>query len=674
MQAQSLVSQHKWILAAALAALPILSVPMHAQDDPPAETGRLSSLSGAVSIQPAGTDDWAEAYPNLPLGPGDRVFTDVNSRTEIQVGQIFIRVGPDSDVSLVEDDQGVISVGVAQGSVHVRCYGLWPGQSFYVNTPSGSAGIEAPGEFRVDVYPGQQAAIFTSDAGDVYAYGAGSYSQYVDNGAALELVGVDPVYPEWLAPAPFDALDQWSEVRDRQIAMAASYRFVSPEIPGAYELDAAGQWTPDSPYGAIWFPYATPAGWAPYHYGHWVDHWPWGWVWVEDEPWGYAPFHYGRWVSFEGRWGWVPGPPSVHPVWSPALVVFAGGVAVGGGSVSAWFPLGPGEPYQPWYPCSREYVDQVNITNITVTNVVHLQTNYVNVNINNVTYVNRSIGVTAVSNADFAAGRPVSQVAVHVTPEQVAHIQVVQRPAPQPNPQAFAAQHPPARPVPVAAARPAVINQAGQMVTAKPGTQPVAPPVRQVAQAPRPLPGRTTVAPPSHAQKVVPPPKTAPATVSVMPSRPEPASQVRTAQPPAQPAQQPYADRGLRQQSQPQAPPRQAQPQPVEREQTEPQPTRTQPVERPAQPAQPQPEQQPPPRPEQQMERPQPTRNEQPQPQRPDEPPTSNMRPEQQPSRPPQTPPAAQPKPPESQKNDNNKQKPAPPKKDDNKKDDNSPK
>jgi len=659
MQDPSLVPLRKWALAAALAVLPLLSVQMRAQDDPPAEAGRLSSLSGAVYIQPAGTEAWGQAYPNLPLGPGDRVFTDVNSRAEIQVGQTFLRVGPSSDVSLVEDDQGVISVAVAQGSVHVRCFGLWPGQSFYVNTPNGSAGIEDSGEFRVDVYPWQQAAIITSDAGDVYAYGAGGFNQYIDNGAALELAGTNPVFPQWLAPAPFDPLDQWSQVRDRQISMAASSRFVSPEIPGAYELDAAGQWNPDSPYGPVWFPNEVPMGWAPYHYGHWVNHWPWGWVWVEDEPWGYAPFHYGRWVSFDGRWGWVPGPPAVHPVWSPALVVFAGGISAGGVGVSAWFPLGPGEAYHPWYPCSRQYVDQVNITNITVTNVVHLQTNYVNVNINNVTYVNRTIGVTAISNADFAAGRPVSQAAVHVSPDQLAHVQVVERPAAQPNPQAFAAQHPPAHPVPVAAARPAVINQTGQLVTARPGSQPTAPPVRQATQAPRPLPGRTTVAPPLiHAQKAVPPPKSAPATVSVMPSRPEPTPQVRaTPQPPAQPAQP------VRPQTQPQE--RQAQPQPLEQHQVEPQPARTEPTQPPAQPVRPQTQ------PQERQAQPQPFEQHQVEPQPARTEPTE--RPEQpQPSRPPQTPPAVQPKtqpPPQGQpqqKDDQKKEKPeAKPKKDD---------
>ncbi len=78
----------------------------------------------------------------------------------------------------------------------------------------------------------------------------------------------------------------------------------------------------------MWVPNGTPAGWAPYHYGHWVWVDPWGWTWVDDAPWGFAPFHYGRWAYVGGYWGWVPGPIAARPVYAPALVAWVGGGAV----------------------------------------------------------------------------------------------------------------------------------------------------------------------------------------------------------------------------------------------------------------------------------------------------------------------------------------------------------
>ena len=482
------------LAAAAMALLSLAAISAHAQPDPPAEAGRLSYISGTVSIQPAGVNDWGQAFPNLPLGPGDRVFTDADGRAEIQVGQTFLRIGPNSDVSLIDSTPTGLYFGVARGSVHFRVRGLWDGQAVYVNTPSGSAHEATPGEMRIDVMPDQDATLFTPFDGGNYVEvtGAGGFYQQIWSGEDLELAGSNPVVPQWLGVSEFDDLDRWSRARDQQIANAASYQYVSQEIPGAYELDAAGFWTPGTPYGAVWFPNNVPGGWAPYQNGHWINRSPWGWVWVEDESWGYAPFHYGRWVSYNGRWGWVPGPPAAHPVWSPALVVFAGGQP----GVSAWFPLGPGEPYRPWYPCSPRYIDVVNISNITVTNVVHVQTTYVNFNFGAQVFANRA-HVVAVNNADFAAGRPVAQVHVTVNVNITDHVQVMAAPEPKPTAQSFVGKAP-ARPVPVAAARPVLINEKGKAVAAAPGAKPVEPPVK-AAPVIKPLPGHTAVAPPAGA-------------------------------------------------------------------------------------------------------------------------------------------------------------------------------
>jgi hypothetical protein len=531
----------------------------HAQDDPPPQAGRLSFLSGAVSLQPAGADDWSQASPNYPIGPGDRIFTDSDGRAEIQIGQNYVRIGPDSDVTFVEFDPQNVTFGVAQGTVHVRTRGLWNGQSLYVQTPSGGTTVGGPADFRVDVMPADPAAIFTTYSGDVYISAAGGFGLDSTGGQSLELVGSNPVSPQWLQPAGQDDLDRWSESRDEQIVRAASFHYVSPEIPGVDDLDANGRWAPGTDYGNVWVP-NVPVGWAPYRNGHWVNHEPWGSVWVEDEQWGYAPFHFGRWVVYQGRWGWVPGPPAARPVWSPALVVFAGGMQAGGGAVSAWFPLGPGEAYRPWYPCSPRYVDQVNISNITPTRVVHVQTTYVNIvnvtNVTNVTYVNRTVGVTAVRQQDFAAGRPVAQAAVHVDPQQISRMQILAKPTVA-APQRAAIAHPPVRPVRVQAARPVLINAKGMAVAATPNARPVPPPVK-TAVAPRPVPGRTVIAAPPNvkmtpaARQAVqahpaapvaqPAPPAHPVAVTPAPSQrplPVPQNQQNQAHPATQPVERP---------------------------------------------------------------------------------------------------------------------------------------
>ena len=482
------------------AALVLVTSRALAQDDPPPEAGRISYISGNVSVQPATADDWGQAYPNLPVGPGDRIFTDSDGRAEIQVGQTYIRIGPNSDVTLVDDSAFDVNFGVAQGSIRLHSFGLWPRQLLDISTPNGNAEFANSGDLRVDVLPSDGATVFTNLGQFADISAAGDFRQELDYGQSLELAGSNPVYPQWLQPNGPDDLDSWSQQRDQELARAVSFQYVSPEVPGAADLDAYGDWQPQTEYGAIWFPREVPADWEPYHYGHWVSRDPWGWVWVEDESWGYAPFHYGRWVRYQDRWGWVPGPVNVRPVWSPALVVFAGGVGGGGGvGLSVWFPLGPGEAYRPWYRCSPRYIDQVNITNIREAPRVHVQNTYVNVvnvtNVTNVTYVNKTY-VTAVRQEDFAAGRSVRSAAVRVDPREVQQVRPLAQPAVAP-PARVVVNRPVAHPVPVSVQRPMLINQQGKQIAARPGATPVAPPVRPNPQ-PRQLPGRTVVAAPAR--------------------------------------------------------------------------------------------------------------------------------------------------------------------------------
>ncbi len=494
----ALNSSKRFMLAAVCAAAMASAASAYAQDDPPPEAGRISYISGNVSIQPVTSDDWGQAYPNLPVGPGDRIFTDSDGRAEIQVGQTYVRIGPNSDVTLVDDSTFNINFGVAQGSIHLHSFGLWPRQLLDISTPNGNAEFGNAGDLRVDVMPADGATVFTNLGQFADITAAGDFRQELNYGQSLELAGTNPVSPQWLQPAGPDDLDSWSQQRDQELSRVASFQYVSPDIPGAADLDANGDWQPATEYGAVWFPRNVSADWEPYHNGHWINRDPWGWVWVEDESWGYAPFHYGRWVNYDNRWGWVPGPVNVRPIWSPALVVFAGGVHFGGGGgLSVWFPLGPGEAYRPWYRCSPGYINQVNITNIREAPRVHVQTTYVNiVNITNVTYVNQTRGMTAMRQDDFASGRSARNVAVRVDVRDMQQMRPLARPDVAPTPRAIVSR-PVTRPVPVSVQRPELINQQGRQIAARPGATPVAAPVRAAAPI-RQLPGRTIVAAPAH--------------------------------------------------------------------------------------------------------------------------------------------------------------------------------
>ena len=169
------------------------------------------------------------------------------------------------------------------------------------------------------------------------------------------VTGGDQVNYKLAAAGGADDWDQWCSSRDRREDQSQSARYVSREVSGYEDLDQYGRWENQADYGDVWYPTSVSAGWAPYREGYWAWIAPWGWTWVDEAPWGFAPYHYGRWAYVSNRWGWVPGPRGVRPVYAPALVAWVGGsrggvsFSIGAGPAVGWFPLGPREPYFPSY-------------------------------------------------------------------------------------------------------------------------------------------------------------------------------------------------------------------------------------------------------------------------------------------------------------------------------------
>ncbi len=427
------------------------------QGDPPGRVVRLSYMQGAVSFEPAGENDWSQATLNYPLTTGDRLWTDNGAEAELETGNVAIRMAPQTDLTATNLTDDLIQLGLAQGSLRVRVFDLRPGHSIEVDTSSAAITIVQPGSYRVDTYPDQTMTLVTVNSGEVQVTGNG-VNQTVQGGQAAQLTGSNPPQLNWVTVPGPDSFDQWSDQRDQKYLRAQARQYVSPEVPGYYDLDGYGSWSTVAEYGPIWYPSSVAVGWCPYRYGRWVWVEPWGWTWLDDAPWGFAPFHYGRWVQVGPRWGWLPGPIAVAPIYGPAFVAFVGGpqfsVSFGVGGVAAWFPLGPGEPFYPWYHHSDVYLRQINVTNVRNINV----TNITNVtNINNIHYRYQTVATTAVSANAFRNAEPVVRNMVRVNPQQIARATVIPHPQINPTPKAIAAGSKSTRP-PVPAQRPAIVQ------------------------------------------------------------------------------------------------------------------------------------------------------------------------------------------------------------------------
>jgi hypothetical protein len=449
----------KAYLLAILALCVALVAPLFGQEeDPPGRVARLSYTNGNVSFQASGEDQWNQATLNYPLTTGDRVYTDNNARAELETGNIAVRLAANTDLTTTNLNDQLVQLGLSQGTVRVRAYDIREGNSVEIDTPNAALTLLRAGSYRVETYPGDNTTLVAVNAGDLEVSGSG-FSRTVHAGEAVKLYGTDQGQLEFVSAPGTDDFDQWCGDRDQRFLSSQSREYVGPYVPGYADLDQYGSWEPAPEYGQVWFPRGVVVGWVPYRYGHWAWVEPWGWTWVEDEPWGFAPFHYGRWVAIGPRWGWIPGPVVIRPVYAPALVAFVGGggFSVGVG-VQCWFPLGPRDPYFPWYHHSDVYLRQVNVTNVTVRNVTYIN-NYINIrNAANVHYAYQRVAPTAVSNETFRTAQPVARQVVRVNGDDIARARVIPHPEVVPDARAVAAGAPAAHP-PVERFRPTVTNR-----------------------------------------------------------------------------------------------------------------------------------------------------------------------------------------------------------------------
>jgi hypothetical protein len=555
----------------------LLAVPsLHAQNDvsgdPPNRVARISVIQGNVSLEPNGVNDFSQAEINYPLTSGDRVYVDNASFGELQTAGLAVRLGNGADVTLSSLTDNIAQFGLAQGSIRVRTRSLasFNGSqaTVEVDTPNGAILVDQPGDVRVDSYPQDDTTVVTVSSGAVEVTGQ-NLDQQLGSNQSMRLSGSNPVYAEQVQLLPPDGLDQFDHQREQRRERSYAYRYVSPEMIGAADLDDYGDWQQPNQdnqgYGAVWYPRDVPAGWTPYSNGHWAWVAPWGWTWVEAEPWGFAPFHYGRWANFGGRWGWVPGPPvsafggEVRPIYSPALVAFVGGggggLSVAIGAIAAWFPLGPREVYQPWYHASPAYCNRVNVTNIYNTNVTEIHNTYINrtvnvyntTNVTNVTYVNRTMATVVVPQRAFASGQSIAKVQrVQITPQirsQLAAAPILPHPLVTPA-TAIVAAKPPARAVPPVQARPVVETRQGFERAGSPGMAvrapqapaavnrpgqpaPVAQPINRAGFPQQRMAQVVTPAPVAHPVAAVPANHPAPEVSPARPAAPPPPAAVR---------------------------------------------------------------------------------------------------------------------------------------------------
>jgi hypothetical protein len=355
---------------------------------------RLSYLIGEVSFWRPGAQEWTSAKVNMPLAPGDILYTGKGGNVEIQVGpRAFMRASEGTHLGLDNQEPDFVQFRVTAGHAALDVRELAAGHTVELDTPHAAFTVERPGYYHAEVTQ-ESTAFDTHRGGSATVTPAGGAAMPVAANQQVVITGTDSPRVETAAAPPLSAWDRWNYQRTDYLLHPATTHYVSPAVYGGEALNQYGGWRTVETYGAVWVPATVPVGWVPYSTGRWIWDPRFGWTWLDDAPWGWAPYHYGRWVFVGNYWAWAPGPVVVRPAYAPALVVFlGGGVAVTAGRPLYWAPLGWGEPVIPWWGrpgfvgvaswrgwrgprvVNNVVVNRttnVNVTNITVYRNVHV--------------------------------------------------------------------------------------------------------------------------------------------------------------------------------------------------------------------------------------------------------------------------------------------------------------
>jgi FecR protein len=288
----------------------------------------LSHVEGEVTLQRASESEPESGALNVPLQPGDRIWTHGNSRAEIRIGSgLVVHLSESTKLDLVANDADTI-LRLWSGSAILKVSEATEGRR--LDTPAGSVRPVREGSYRADIEGGDAVTLSVERGSAELASSHGTV--LVQSGETSFATPTEaPSIPAPFNTARIDDFDRWSDSREarRMRTEDIVVRSLPREVRSyAYELEDYGSWYQEPDYGYVWYP-RVEVGWAPYTYGRW-GYTHWGHTWISSEPWGWAPYHYGRWGWGHRGWYWIPG-----AVWGPAWVSFAIGPTWVG-----WSPLG----------------------------------------------------------------------------------------------------------------------------------------------------------------------------------------------------------------------------------------------------------------------------------------------------------------------------------------------
>src|SRR5215831_12839256 len=143
------------------------------QDDPPGRAARLAYAQGSVSFQPAGTNDWVAAVPNRPITTGDKIWSDKDSRVELQIGSAVIRLGSETGFSFLNLNDNMTQMRLTAGVANIHLRHLEQNEAVEVDAPNLASSLLRPGDYRLEVNEAGDMTVVSVRSGEGEVTGGG---------------------------------------------------------------------------------------------------------------------------------------------------------------------------------------------------------------------------------------------------------------------------------------------------------------------------------------------------------------------------------------------------------------------------------------------------------------------------------------------------------------------
>ena len=222
------------------------------QDDPPGRVARLGYLQGSVSFQPAGETDWVGAVPNRPMSTGDQLWTDENSRAEVQLGSAVIRLAPLTTFSFLNSMTIRFRSSSPRARSTLRCGGCGTRRISRSTRPTRRLTFSSPGIIAWRRVPTE----VTRSSASATAKAKPRAEARLRCTAGREPHSAEPTRSTPMSSRftiPTNSI-HWSEGRDHRYDFSRSAQYLSRDVVGFDDLDDYGDWRDDSSYGHVWFP------------------------------------------------------------------------------------------------------------------------------------------------------------------------------------------------------------------------------------------------------------------------------------------------------------------------------------------------------------------------------------------------------------------------------------